>query len=405
MPERIVIFFASWMLCRECSSNLMCAYQLQRLCPVCYAWASESRFTVWLAVLLFEFCCLNFRPAVDCDWSVTYCNKMLDNRSQSYQSYELGHGAYGMRYGHLREVVIEKPHRKFCGLQRERHKWEGPPKESYPDAADTLTSTLHFWMVANCSWVLCHWGIPIAVSVRRLSDSAGDLLVVWARHRSSQNLKQPDGKQFEVLLCFVNLFLILAVLAVVRHAVFKKLPKNSEWIPPVFIWVRDQPVVKHLEVMGKMYMDGSVPQPSQSSQFCNTSFLNMYAPSCLWHVLCVFFGCTRRPAHVNTFAFAEDLSFLGVFGAASNVVYSYAGARPSEIAQKKNAAWSRRMDQYKYSSTRAHTCMYYRHQLAVLIVKLIALHAFAISMGHEVIGCILSWWLTWKSSCLKAVSS
>jgi len=76
------------------------------------------------------------------------------------------------------------------------------------------------------SCVLC---IPIAVSVRRLSDS--------------------------VLLCFVNLFLILAVLAV---------------------------------VMGKMYMDG-------------------------------------RPAHVNTFAFAEDLSFLGVFGAASNVVYSYAG--------------------------------------------------------------------------------
>ena len=38
---------------------------------------------------------------------------------------------------------------------------------------------------------------------------------------------------------------------------------------------------------------------------------------------------------MNTFAFAEDLSFLGVFGAASNVVYSYAGARPSEIAPKK----------------------------------------------------------------------
>eukprot|EP00434_Breviolum_minutum_P044804 symbB.v1.2.040060.t3/scaffold6963.1/size14182/2 len=71
--------------------------------------------------------------------------------------------------------------------------------------------------------------MPISVSVRRLSDS--------------------------VLLCFVNLFLILAVLAV---------------------------------VMGKMYIDG-------------------------------------RPAHVNTFAFAEDLSFWGVFGAASNVVYSYAG--------------------------------------------------------------------------------
>ena len=47
-------------------------------------------------------------------------------------------------------------------------------------------------------------------------------------------------------------------------------------------------------------------------------------------MFCYFFwDAQRRPAHVNTFAFAEDLSFWGVFGAASNVVYSYAGARLS----------------------------------------------------------------------------
>ncbi|CAL1159565.1 unnamed protein product [Cladocopium goreaui] len=77
--------------------------------------------------------------------------------------------------------------------------------------------------------VACALCVPISVSVRHLSES--------------------------VVLCFINLFLILAVLAV---------------------------------VMGKMYFVG-------------------------------------RPSHVNTFAFAEDLSFWGVFGAASNVVYSYAG--------------------------------------------------------------------------------
>eukprot|EP00913_Durusdinium_trenchii_P007356 g6915.t1 len=32
-----------------------------------------------------------------------------------------------------------------------------------------------------------------------------------------------------------------------------------------------------------------------------------------------------RPAQVNTFAFAQQMSFGSVFGAASNVVYSYAG--------------------------------------------------------------------------------
>ncbi|CAK9097809.1 unnamed protein product [Durusdinium trenchii] len=76
------------------------------------------------------------------------------------------------------------------------------------------------------SCLLC---LPIAVSVRHLSDS--------------------------VLLCFINLFLILAVLTI---------------------------------VMAKMYYVG-------------------------------------RPAQVNTFAFAQQMSFGSVFGAASNVVYSYAG--------------------------------------------------------------------------------
>jgi len=81
------------------------------------------------------------------------------------------------------------------------------------------------WATA-ASCLLC---LPIAVSVRHLSDS--------------------------VILCFINLFLIVAVLAI---------------------------------VMGKMYLEG-------------------------------------RPTEVNTFAFAEDLSFWNVFGAASNIVFSYAG--------------------------------------------------------------------------------
>ena len=81
---------------------------------------------------------------------------MLDNRSQSYQSYELGHGAYGMRYGHLREVVIEKPHRKFCGLQTGSTN-EKVPKESYPDTNeyfallnDSMNCTAHHCTVAWC---------------------------------------------------------------------------------------------------------------------------------------------------------------------------------------------------------------------------------------------------------------
>ncbi|CAE7579404.1 CDPF1 [Symbiodinium pilosum] len=81
------------------------------------------------------------------------------------------------------------------------------------------------WATA-LSCLLC---LPIGVSVRHLSDS--------------------------VILCFINLFLILAVLAI---------------------------------VMAKMYFEG-------------------------------------RASQVNTFAFAEDLTFWSVFGAASNVVYSYAG--------------------------------------------------------------------------------
>ena len=51
--------------------------------------------------------------------------------------------------------------------------------------------------------------------------------------------------------------------------------------------VRDRPVVKHLEVMGKMYMDGSVPQPSQSTQFCTPVFKTCMRP----HVFDMFCAC------------------------------------------------------------------------------------------------------------------
>ena len=90
------------------------------------------------------------------------------------------------------------------------------------------------------------------------------------------------------------------------------------------------------------------------------------------HVLLFFWDAQRRPAHVNTFAFAEDLSFWGVFGAASNVVYSYAGARLSERKElwnaNKNAPWSRWTSM---TSLAAQWCIYvvcrYHERLAAFM--------------------------------------
>ena len=112
-----------------------------------------------------------------------------------------------MRYGHLREVVIEKPHGKFCGLQRERHKWEGPQgiipwRGRYTNEYFALCTfewfnelygpPLHSGMVyilqtaTECS---ATEAFQLQVSVRRLSDSAGRLV-----GSLSQTSKQPKLK-------------------------------------------------------------------------------------------------------------------------------------------------------------------------------------------------------------------
>jgi len=66
----------------------------------------------------------------------------------------------------------------------------------------------------------------------------------------------------------------------------------------------------------------SVRHLSDSVALC---FLNLFLIVAVLAIVMAKMYLDGRPAEVNTFAFAEGLSFWTVFGAASNVVYSYAG--------------------------------------------------------------------------------
>eukprot|EP00439_Symbiodinium_sp_Y106_P076719 s552_g15.t2 len=66
----------------------------------------------------------------------------------------------------------------------------------------------------------------------------------------------------------------------------------------------------------------SVRHLSDSVALC---FLNLFLIVAVLAIVMAKMYLDGRPSDVNTFAFAEDLSFWTVFGAASNVVYSYAG--------------------------------------------------------------------------------
>ena len=113
--------------------------------------------------------------------------------------------------------------------------------------------------------------------------------------------------QLKVVLCFINLFLILAVLAVVwrsndglaspkwcserRSVVAGHGQDVLRWVRPV-AFGRGQSLTQKKPRISQ-HDPKTIQKPSNLKPYHRVGY--------------------RRPSHVNTFAFAEDLSFWGVW--------------------------------------------------------------------------------------------